>query len=64
MPSKSKGLKAPEESLPKISESVLEELIPGPMSPAQFEGMFGQLKKSLPERALGAELTHHLGYSR
>jgi putative transposase len=64
MPRKSKGLKVPEGSLPRISESVLEELIPGPMSPEQFEGMFRQLKKSLLERALGAELTHHLGYAK
>ena|ERR1700677_4851249 len=27
-------------------------------------GLFRQLKKALMERALGAELTHHLGYEK
>jgi putative transposase len=28
------------------------------------DGLFKQLKKALLERALGAELTHHLGYEK
>ena len=29
-----------------------------------MDGIFAQLKKGLMERALGAELTHHLGYEK
>jgi transposase-like protein len=42
----------------------------GPKSGVQFrdllgeEGLFKQLKKALIERALGAELTEHLGYEK
>jgi len=45
-----------------IKPEVLEQLIPGPMSAGDFESMFRGLKKALLERALGAELSHHLGY--
>lgn len=30
--------------------------------PQDFEDIFKQFKKAVSERALGAELTHHLGY--
>jgi putative transposase len=33
-----------------------------PDDPPGDSGVFRQLKKALIERALGAELTHHLGY--
>ena len=42
---------------------VLEALVPGPLSREQAEELFGRLKKAVYERALGAELTHHLGYA-
>ena len=45
-----------------IKPEVLEQLIPGPMSAGDFESMFRGLKKALLERALGAELSHHLAY--
>src|SRR5260221_12618412 len=45
-----------------IKPQVLEQLIPGPMSAGDFESMFRGLKKALLERALGAELSQHLGY--
>ena len=47
----------------RINPELLDELIPGPMSREGFDGMFRELKKRLLERALGAELTDHLGYS-
>jgi putative transposase len=50
-------------ALPKISKQILDELVPGPMSPAEFNNMSMALKKALVERVLGAELTHHLGYA-
>lgn len=48
----------------QINKEVLEGLIPGPMSPEGVEAIFQQLKKALLERALNAELTHHLGYAK
>lgn len=47
-----------------IKPEILDELIPGPMSREGFDSMFRELKKKLLERALGAELTEHLGYTR
>jgi putative transposase len=48
----------------QINKDVLEELIPGPMSAEGVEAIFQQLKKAVLERALNAELTHHLGYPK
>ncbi len=48
----------------QFNEKVLEELIPGPMSAAGVEALFRQMKKAVLERALNAELTHHLGYPK
>jgi putative transposase len=45
------------------SAQQLEQLIPGLVTPAQLESIFQQLKKSVLERALGAEMSHHLGYA-
>ena len=47
---------------PPFSAELLEQLI-GPVTPAELEGIFQQFKKSVLERALGAEMRHHLGYA-
>ncbi len=47
-----------------VKPELLDELVKGPMTPEQFETMFQGLKKAIVERALGAELTHHLGYAK
>lgn len=47
-----------------VKPELLDELVKGPMTPEQFEAMFQGLKKAIVERALGAELTHHLGYAK
>jgi transposase-like protein len=47
---------------PKISAQLLEELIPGPVTKEQFEDIFQNFKKAFIERALNAEMSHHLGY--
>ena len=50
-----------------IRDEVIEELLQGYSSPQDLlgeEGLFKELKKRLLERALGAELTEHLGYER
>jgi transposase-like protein len=43
--------------------ALLDHLMAGVTAPEQLEGVFRTLKKALVERALGAELTSHLGYA-
>jgi transposase-like protein len=62
MPKPKKSM--PETPALEIKPEVLDELVKGPMTPEQFETMFQGLKKAIVERALGAELTHHLGYAK
>jgi putative transposase len=53
--------------MPEIKPELLDELLSGVTSPEDLtgdSGLFKQLKKALMERALGAELTHHLGYEK
>ena len=50
-----------------IRDEVIEELLQGYCRPEDLlgeDGLFKQLKKRLVERALGAELTEHLGYEK
>jgi putative transposase len=50
-----------------IKLELLDELLAGVSSPEDLTGeagLFKQLKKALMERALDAELTHHLGYEK
>src|ERR1700712_3807483 len=50
-----------------IKPELLDELLSGISSPEDLmgdAGLFRQLKKALMERALGGELTHHLGYEK
>src|SRR5665213_2350369 len=50
-----------------FSPEILDELLSGGLKPADLtaeDGLFRRLKKALMERALGAELTHHLGYEK
>ena len=41
---------------------LMEALVPWPLTPEQASALFHGFKKAVFERALGAELTHHLGY--
>jgi len=53
--------------LPEIPESVLDELLKDYENPEDLlgpDGLFKELKKRLIEKALGAELTGHLGYDK
>ena len=64
MPSKIKTTAAADTAAkPHFAAELLEQLIPGPVTPAELEGIFQQFKKSVLERALGAEMSHHLGYA-
>src|ERR1700740_3506071 len=50
-----------------IRDDVIDELLQGYNSPEDLigaEGLFRELKKRLLERALGAELSEHLGYEK
>ena len=50
-------------ALPRIPEELLDQLVQqGPMTAASIQDMTMALKKALIERALGGELSHHLGY--
>ena len=48
--------------LPRISSELLDELVKGPMSAQAVDEASRAFKKALIERALGAEMSHHLGY--
>lgn len=62
MPRKKKAAATSDAAIPQIPAELLEQLIPGPVTPAQFEDIFQRFKKAFMERALGAEMTQHLGY--
>src|ERR1700677_4744215 len=51
-----------------FSPEILNQILAGgslkPEDLAGEDGLFRRLKKALLERALGAELTHHLGYEK
>jgi len=51
----------------EIKPELLDELLSGLSKPEDLlgdGGLFRELKKALMERALGGELTHHLGYEK
>ena len=62
MPSKTRKPKAAQ-VLPTIPEELIDQFINGPMSAEAVNAASMAFKKALIERALGAELTHHLGYA-
>jgi len=47
-----------------VKPELLDELLKGNKTPAEINALFKGLKKAIFERALGAELTHHLGYAK
>jgi len=49
--------------LPKIPPELLDQLVKGPMSAEAVQDASQAFKKALIERALGAEMSHHLGYA-
>ena len=65
MPSKTKlknaAIAQRSAALPKISQELLDQFVQGPMTAESIQDVTMALKKALIERALGAELTHHLG---
>ena len=63
MPSKTKkAAKAAGPELPEIPKELIDQFVSGPMSADAVHAVSMAFKKALIERALGAEMTHHLGY--
>lgn len=58
----SKAAASGKSALPQLTNQMLEELIPGPVTKEQFEDIFQNFKKAFIERALNAEMSYHLGY--
>ncbi len=48
--------------LPEGAQAIVDQLVQGPMTAEAIEMLSGQLKKALIERALQAELGHHLAH--
>jgi transposase-like protein len=48
--------------LPELPEALLDELVKGPMTPAEVQDLMLAFNKALIERAMGAEMNLHLGY--
>ena len=64
MPRKTKTTASADQAAqPQIPPDLLDQLVTGPMTAGQVQGLFDQFKKALLERALGAEMSHHLGYA-
>ncbi|MHB8493706.1 MAG: IS256 family transposase [Casimicrobiaceae bacterium] len=49
--------------LPKIPPELLDQLVKGPMTAEAVDDVSRAFKKALIERALGAEMSYHLGYA-
>ena len=50
-------------ALPQIPKELLDKFVKGPMTAEVVNAASTAFKKALIERALGAEMSHHLGYS-
>lgn len=61
MPSKT-SKKKPAVALPRIPKDLIDQFVSGPMTAEAVDAASVAFKKALIERALGAELSHHLGY--
>jgi putative transposase len=62
MPRKRKAL-MPDAPLAPVPSEILDQFVgQGPISPEELDAAVRRFKKAMIERALGGELTHHLGY--
>lgn len=59
---KNAAIAAKSAALPSISKELLDQFVTGPMTGEAVNAASMAFKKALIERALGAELGHHLGY--
>jgi putative transposase len=65
MPSRkaTKAAAAAAARMPSIPKELIDQFVTGPMSAEAVQDISMAFKKALIERALGAELSHHLGYA-
>ena len=64
MPRKKQKLALPPVAvLPEGAQQWLDQVVQGPMTAGAVEDVMRGIKKALIERALQAELSHHLGYA-
>jgi transposase-like protein len=65
MPSRktTKAAEAAAAKLPTIPKELIDQFVTGPMSPEAVQAASMAFKRALIERALGAKLSHHLGYA-
>jgi putative transposase len=53
-----------EAPLAPIPSEILDQFVrQGPLTPEELDAVVRRFKKAIIERALGGELTHHLGYA-
>jgi hypothetical protein len=57
-----KPRKPKDAALPAIPKELIDQFVQGPMTAEAVNAASLAFKKALIKRALGAELTHHLGY--
>ncbi len=48
--------------LPELPKALLDELVKGPMTPAEVQDLMLAFDKAIIERAMGAEMNQHLDY--
>ena len=48
--------------LREMPAELIEQLVQGPMSPSEVQDLFLSFQKAVIERAMSAEMSHHLGY--
>ena len=63
MPPRKRKSLAPDTPLTPVSSEILDQFVgQGPLSVEELDAALRRFKKAIVERALGGELTHHLGY--
>jgi transposase-like protein len=62
MPPRKKNAGSIDLSLPEVPKELLDQFITGPMTAESLDAVMRKFKKAFLERALGAEMSHHLGY--
>ena len=63
MPSKTEKVELAMAKLPSIPKELIDHFVKGPMTGEAVNEASFAFKRALIERAMGAELSHHLGYS-
>jgi putative transposase len=54
--------KASSHELPSLPAGLVDQFVKGPMTAEAVQDLYMAFKKAPIERAMGAELGHHLGY--